>query len=237
MAEVHHVKLSRKALREPDEFQALTAQAAEWLRANQAAVAGALSAVVAVAAIVLGFNWYTGRQTEAAATRFSAAHALFDARKFGEAATEFANLSAEYPRTPSGKLAGLYRAHALARGADPASAATAYSEYLASDPPTPYLRQEALLGLGRSHEAGNDAAAALDAYREAAAIDGPFRTAAQLAEARLEEAAGDADKAKALYGEVVKAPDLDPETREMLTARFPSAAPPAAPPPADVPAE
>jgi len=59
MAEAKHYKITRKDLREPDEFQALTSQSADWVRAHQSAVVVAVSALVAVAAVVLGMNWYS----------------------------------------------------------------------------------------------------------------------------------------------------------------------------------
>jgi len=227
MAEAKHYKLTRKDLREPDEFQAFTTQAIDWIRENQSAVIGAVSTVVAIAAVILGVGWYSQRQTDAAAVRLQSAQALFDSKKFADAATEFGSVGSEYPRTPSGRLAGLYRGYALAAQPDPAGAAAAYAEYLAGTPATDYLRQEALLGLGRAREATGDARAATDAYQQAADIAGPFRTQAQLALARLEDAAGNGEKARALYTELLKAPDLDGESRQAITSRLPpSAIPP-----------
>jgi predicted negative regulator of RcsB-dependent stress response len=227
MAEAKHYKLSRKDLREPDEFQAITTQTVDWLRANQSAVVGAVSTILAIGAVVLGVGWYSGHQADAAAVKLQAAQTLFEQKKFAEAATEFADVSATYPRTPSGRLATLYRAHALAEEPDPAAAAAAYGEYLATTPPTDYLRQQALLGMAQAQEATKDTPAATQTYQQAADIDGPFRTQAQLALARLEEAAGAPDKARALYAEIVKAPDLDAETRQAISAKLPASAAPA----------
>jgi predicted negative regulator of RcsB-dependent stress response len=221
MAQADHFKISRKDLREPDAVQSFGVQVAEWYRANQSAVVGALSAALAVGALILGYSWYTQRQATTAAVRFQSAATLFDTKKFSEAANEFAAVSAEYGRTPSGRLAGLYRAHALAQQPDPTAAATAYGEYLASGPQTDYLRQEALLGLARAQEASNNQAAALDAYRQAAEIAGPFRTQARLGLAHLEEAAGNADKAQALYAELYQDQSLDADTRQTIEAKLP----------------
>src|SRR5262245_5672601 len=204
MAEAKHYRLTRKELRQPDEFQEITTQTVDWVRANQSVVVGVVSTIVAIGAVILGIGWYSARQADTAATRFQSAQTLFESKKYPEAATEFSSVAAEYPSTPSGKLATLYRARALAAQPDPAAAVTAYEEYLAGSPATDYLRQEALLGLGHTHEAAKDSAAAMDAYRKAADISGPFKTSAQLALARLEEAAGNTDKARALYVEVLK---------------------------------
>ncbi len=61
----------------------------------------------------------------------------------------------------------------------------------------------------------------MDAYRKAAELSGPFRTPAQLALARLEDAAGNTEKARALYVELLKAPDLDADSRQSIVGRLP----------------
>jgi predicted negative regulator of RcsB-dependent stress response len=228
MAEAKPLKVSRKALREPDEFQVLTTQAFDWIRENQSALIGIVSALIAVGAILIGVNWYGQRQADAAAARFTKAQSMFDEKKYADAAAEFDAVATAYPRTASGRLARLYRAHALAHQPDPAGASTAYADYLESNPPTDYLRQEALVGLGHTAEAKSDTNAAMDAYRQAIDAGGPFTTQARLALARLEEAAGNAEKARQLYADVLQSPDLDPETRQELSAKVPSPPPPPA---------
>jgi len=176
----------------------------------------------------MGISWYSARQADTASSRLAAAQQLFDAKKYAEAATEFGAVESDYSRTPSGKLAGLYKARALAAQPDNAAAVAAYNEYLNGSPATDYLRQEALIGLGRVQEAAKDNAAAMDAYGKAAETGGPFRTAAQLALARLEDAAGNTDKARALYVELLKAPDLDGDSRQYILTRLPPDAVPKA---------
>jgi predicted negative regulator of RcsB-dependent stress response len=237
MATANQYKVTRKALREPDEFQTLTTQAVDWARDNQSLVVSVVAGIVAVAAVVVGINWYSQRQADAAALQLQSAQGLFDAKKYAESAAEFAAVASTYPRTPSGRIAALYRAHALAEQPDPAGAATAYGEYLASSPATDYLRQEALLGLAHAKEATNDQEGARDAYRQATEIAGPFRTPAQLGLARLEEAAGHGDQARTLYTEALKSADLDADTRQAIAARVPGAAAAAEPAPPPDPAE
>src|SRR5262249_24415077 len=142
-------------------------------------------AVLAVAAVAGGVGWYRAQRAAAAATRFQSAADQFQAGKYAEAADAFGSLGADYGGTPYGRLAALYQGHALARKPDPAGAATAYSDYLARSPETEYLRQEALYDLPQAREASGDAKAAQDAYDQASAIDGPFRTDARIALARL----------------------------------------------------
>ena len=156
------IKLDRKALREPDEFQTLTKQVGKWVEANRTAVVAVVAAALALAAVAAGVSWYRTSQSAAAAVRFQAAHDDFQASRWAEAADAFAGLARDYPGTPYGRLASLYQGHALSRKPDPAAAATAYGEFLAGSPPTDYLRQEALLGLARAREVTGDAAGARD---------------------------------------------------------------------------
>jgi hypothetical protein len=223
MATSDHIKIDRKSLRQPDEFQHLTAQAADWVRANQTAVAGVVIGLIVLAVVGLGVGWYRARQAEAAAINFEAAHQQFTAGKFGDAASAFASLQQEYGSTPFGHLASLYRGHALARQGDAAGAVTAYSEYLAGAPRTDYLRQEALLGLARSQEAAGDVAAATQKFAEAAETPGPFRTEAKLAQARIAESGGDWDQAREIYTALLGEARPGTPLRAFLESKMPSA--------------
>ncbi len=198
------IKLDRKALREPDEFQTLTGQVAAWAQANRTLLLGVAGAAVAVAVVGAGVSWYRSRQAAAAAVRFQSAHEDFQASRWAEAAEGFASLGRDYAGTAYGRVAALYQGHALARTPDPAAATAAYAEFLAGAPATPYLEQEGLVSLARAREATGDAPGARQALEQAAAIEGPFRSDARLSLARLYEAAGEPDKAKDVYLALLK---------------------------------
>jgi hypothetical protein len=215
------IKLDRKALREPDEFQTLTTQLGAWAEANRTMLAAIVAAALAIAAVAGGVSWYRGRQEAAAAIRFQSAYTDFQASKWLEAADAFEALGHDYAGTSYGRLAALYQGHALARKPDPAAAATAYGEFLAASPPTEYLKQEALVGLADAREASGDAAGAREANEQAAAIDGPFRSDARLSLARLYEAGGQPDKAKELYLAVLK-DSPSGYARTVLEAKIPA---------------
>jgi predicted negative regulator of RcsB-dependent stress response len=215
------IKLNRKALREPDEFQTLTGQVGAWAQANATLLVGIAAAVLAVAAVAGGVSWYRARRADAAAAQFRTADAQFQGGHFAEAADAFRTLGRDYGGTPYGRLASLYEGHALARKPDPSGAAAAYSAYLASSPETEYLRQEALQGLGQAREAGGDAKGAQEAYEQAAAIDGPFQTDARVAVARLYEAAGQSDKAREVYLAILKDSPTG-SVRALLEAKIPA---------------
>ena len=216
-------------LRRPDEFHTLTNRAAAWVGGHRELTGGIALGVLVVAAVVLGISQYRSSQVDRAAESFRAAQATFTAGRFADAAAAFQAVTESYPRTPSGRLATLYRAHALARQGDAAAAATVYGEYLAARPATEYLRQEALDGLAHAREASQDAAGALESYTQAAALDGPYRAEALLGAARLQEAAGKPDAAREIYARLLKESQPDPDLRTLLLSKLPpgTEAPPA----------
>jgi tetratricopeptide (TPR) repeat protein len=225
-------KIRRKDLRQPDEFETLTGQALAWIETHRGLLLGAAGAVLAVALVVLAVNRARTSRNEAAAADFNAAHELLAAAKHEEAATAFEEVATKYPSAPFGHLARLYRGHALARRGDAAGAAAAYTEYLASDPPAAYLRQEALASLGRAKEASGDTAGALDAYTQAGAVEGPYRTDALLGAARMHERAGEADKAREIYARLL-AENPQGDLRPLLASKLPGSQPPASSGPAE----
>lgn len=235
MATSERVKIDRKSLRQPDEFQTLTTQAADWAQQHQSALIATAVALLVIALAAGGVAWWRARQAEAASIRFRAAHQAFEAARYPEAIASFASLGADYGSTPFGRLAALYRGHALARSGDAAGAATAYGEYLAAGPETEYLRQEALASLGRAREASGDAAAAREAFDEAAAMSGPFKIEAQLGQARLAEAAGDPERARTIYAAMLADAPAGP-LRAFLEAKAPVAPAPVAAAPQTAPA-
>jgi hypothetical protein len=226
MATTERVKIDRKALRQPDEFQALTTQAAEWAQRHQSTLVAVGVALVVIALAAGGFTWWRGRQNEAASIRFRSAHQAFEAARWADAAEGFQSVTRDFGSTPFAELAILYRGHALARSGDAAGAATAYEDYLGAGPETEYLRQEALTGLGRAREATGDTAAAQKAFEEAAATPGPFRIEARLGLARMAEAAGDTERARTIYAEMLADAPAGP-LRTFLEAKAPALAPPA----------
>jgi tetratricopeptide (TPR) repeat protein len=227
------IKIRRKALRQPDEFETLTGQAVNWAAANRGLVTAIVVALVVTGLAAVALGRLRAGERERASLAFRAAHTTFEAgNKYAEAADAFAALARDYPRTAYGRLAGLYRGHALARQGDAAAAATAYAEYLATSPDPPYLRQEALVGLGHAKEATGETTPALEAYVEAGTLEGPYRTDALLSAARLHEASGHADLAREIYSRLLKEasePDVKALILSKLSPGQPSSAPAAAP--------
>jgi len=218
---VKRIKIDRKALRQPDEFHTLSTQAAEWVRTHQPVAYGVLAAVVAIMLVVVLVGRIRTSHTQAAALDFRAAHSLFEAGKYADAARSFAGLADTYAGTPFGRLAALYRGHALIRQGDAAGAVTAYQGFLAGGVASGDLRQEGLMGLAYAREKSGDVAGALETYTQAGELAGPFRTQAQLAAARIDEAQGRTDQARSIYEQLLKT-DPDPDLRALLVTKLPA---------------
>jgi hypothetical protein len=217
------IKIRRKELRQPDEFETLTGRAVDWASENQVILAVAATAIIVAAAIVFGFSQWRAAQASRAAIEFDGAYQVFEAGRNKEAAEKFALVSDTYPRASSGRLARLYRAHALLREGQATAAAAAYDEYMTFGPPTPYLRQETLAALGHAREAAGDAPGALEAYRQASEIEGPFKQDSLLGVARLQEAAGRAADARAIYSDLLKTTS-DADLKAFLLTKVPAPA-------------
>src|SRR5207302_1241022 len=80
----------------------------------------------------------------------------------------------------------------------------------------------ALVGLARAKEAAGDTAGALDAYTQAGSLPGAYRDDALLSAARLEHAAGHAERAQAIYAGLLK-DAADPATKAFVAAKVPGA--------------
>lgn len=215
-----HEKLDRKALAAPDEFQVVSRSALDWANDHRNVIlagAGALLALGIVASVIASQR-QQGR--DAAAVAFSDAHKQFAASKFADAAGAFQKVATDRADTSFGRLAVLYRAHALARQGDAAGAASAYDAFLATHP-SDYLRQEALLGLANAKLAAGDQAGALTAYDQSRGLAGPFKTDAALGAARLQDSQGHADAARAIYLELLKDSGLDGATRASVLSKLP----------------
>ena len=102
------VKINRKALREPDEFQTLTQQAGEWAQGHRNLLLGVGAAVLGIAAVALTISWYRSHQAAAAGAEFQAALNDFEAVRFAPALEEFTTVGRDYPGTPFGRLSTLY---------------------------------------------------------------------------------------------------------------------------------
>jgi predicted negative regulator of RcsB-dependent stress response len=217
----HGGRIDRKALRQPDEFVTIVGRAGVWVREHQQTALAAAGGLVALGLVFGLVAWNSSRQQAQAAARFHEAYTAFRNDRFEEAGRGFAEVADTFGSSPFGRLARLYRGHALAHQQEESRAVTAYQEYLEDDPRAEYLQQIALTDMADAQELAGDAAAARTTYARAAALPGPFRRSAHLSEARLAMAAGDTEAAQAIYRDEL-ARGADGPLRAFLESQLPA---------------
>src|SRR5689334_25374027 len=94
------LKVRRKDLRKPDEFETLTGQAVDWAQKNRPIVFAVAGVAIVVALAALGIGRWRNSRNEAAATMFVNAQSAFAASNWTDAAARFADVAEEYPGAP-----------------------------------------------------------------------------------------------------------------------------------------
>src|SRR3989442_11585718 len=94
------LKIRRKDLRKPDEFETLTGQAVAWADEHRPVVYGVLAVAVVVLAGSLAIGRWRASRDDAAAVAFRSPQARFDEGKFQEAPPDFAYVVQRYPPPP-----------------------------------------------------------------------------------------------------------------------------------------
>jgi outer membrane protein assembly factor BamD (BamD/ComL family) len=197
-------KLTRKDLRQPDEFQTLSRQALQYVEQNRNAVMAALAAIIVVLIAVVAYRVISQSREASAATAYSEARALLTDKKYGEAAARFDDVANRYSGTSYGPLALLERGNALLLSGQAADAEAAYQRYIQSSPPTDYLRQLGHTRLAYAQEQLGKPGEAQQSFATAASEPGPFTAEALFGAARTAEAAGDGAKAKDFYAQLLE---------------------------------
>src|SRR5271163_4114790 len=160
-----HHKISRKELKQPDEFQSFVANAQEFLRTNLRQVIVSASIVLAAGALAVGIYYYEIHRDNIAGDRFYSAIGELNNKNYKAAEADFQN----------GQLD-------KARDALVAYVPDAKDDLFAS---------MAYEDLAVIYEKMGDLQKAQGAYAQAAAIPGPEQSRAQLQVARLMAAQGD----------------------------------------------
>jgi len=197
-------KIRRKDLRKPDEFITFTHTAVEFARANAGPMVAVAAAVGLLVVAATGLSIWRHMQESAANVAFVSARDLFAAEKFPQAQAAFERVANSYSHTGYGHLSLLYAADSALAASDYQKAAELYERFLAAGPDAEYLRQAALVRLGRAQAAIGKPDLATKTYKQAQEITGPFSGDALLGEAQAAEQLGDSSTATRLYREFIK---------------------------------
>ncbi len=217
-------ELSRKEIKQPDQFQAVAGEAASWLTGHRrtAVIAGAVLAVVLIAAVAV--SAYRERRAAGAAALLSEVYRTAggeisavplpglpgpffasDADRQKAVAQAAEKVLAGYPGTTQAALAALAKGDAHLRLGEFDAALAAYQVYLSTAKRNDSFRFSALEGLALAAEGKGDAAGALAGWvRFGAEVPGQSDRA-DLERARLLASSGKVDEARALLASF---PDL-----------------------------
>jgi tetratricopeptide (TPR) repeat protein len=213
----HRQRLTRKDLREPDEFVSLVEAAGDYVAAHLPRVIAGAVILFVVILVAVGLKLYFTHRDRAAATAFYQAGELYDQKDYKNAAPSFAALAADYPGTKLGRLALLYLGDTYLAQNQAAQARDSLRKFLDTDE-RPTFRQLALLQLGAAYESLGNLADARGAYAQAAAIEEGAQGWAELQHARLTLQLGDKPGAIEIYQRFLREHPFDPQRGTVIDA-------------------
>lgn len=223
-------KISRKELKQPDEFQSIFETAGLFFELHMTEVLLGLAAVIVVAALAFALYFYEVSQGRAASARFDQALSELQGGKYEAAEKALSSLANDEPHRAVGRLSNFYLAIAYLAQKEPAKARDMLQRYLAEDD-DPVFRGAALDDLAVTYEELGDYKQAEDTYRQAAKIEGPEQARAELGVARMQQKQGKRAEAIAAYNDFLTQHPYAPErTVVMETLAQLGVAPPAAAP-------
>ncbi len=223
-----HHRLTRKELREPDEFVSLVDAAGDYVIDHlPRVIAGAIGLLMLVL-LGVGLHLYSNQQEQAAAEAFSSAGNVYDQKDYKTASGQFATLAAEYSGTSLGRLALLYLGDDYLAQNQFAAARDALQKFVDADD-RPTFRQLALLQLGVTYQGLGNPAEARKAYEQAAGIKEGAQGRAELELARLTLRQGDKPGAIAIYQRFLREHPFDQERSVVTDALSQLGMAPAAP--------
>jgi tetratricopeptide (TPR) repeat protein len=231
-------ELSRKQIKQPDQFQVAAGEAASWLTGHRrtAVIAGGALAVVLVMALAVSLH--RERRSAGAAALLSEVYRSAggeisavplpglpgpffptDAARQKAVAQAAEKVLAEYPGTSQAALAALARGDAQLRLGQFDAAAASYQVYLGTARRNDSFRFSALEGLALAAEGKGDVAGALAGWTRLGAEVPGQADRADLERARLLAASGKIDEARSLlaaFSDTHKASALTGEAAEQL---------------------
>jgi len=217
MAAPSHRKLSRKELRQPDEFVSALERASEFAADNLPRIIAAVAALVVVIGIGAGYSFYRQHQQLLASDQFYRGINALSDKDYAAAAQNLSALAANSPRSNLGHLAHLYLATTYLAQHQPAKARAELNAFLTHSRQDQF-RQLAFVQLGVSDEMLGDYRDAHGAYAQAARLPGPQKANAQLSSARTLALMGDRKEAIAAYQRFLQENPYDEQSPVVVEA-------------------
>lgn len=169
-------KISKKKLKEPDEFITFTERAFLFVRKHLKEVVAGTSAVVAIVIALSLFQMWEKRKDAEAQAAFASAMEVYqkaasaygetEAQSFKEALGKLEEITKRFPRTRPGKLSYLFQGNLYLRQGSYDEAIKAFTAFLDKGGRERLLRAFATEGLAYAYEGKKDFAKALEYYRK-----------------------------------------------------------------------
>jgi tetratricopeptide (TPR) repeat protein len=228
MAVTSHRRVTRKALRRPDEFVTTLDRIGEFVEQNLTRVIIGAAGLAAAIAIALIGSFYSEHRQRIVSERFyQAINALSD-NDYHTAERRFSRLARKDSSVPLGRLAQFYLATGYLAQNQPAKARDALQNYLAGGG-SELFRQMALTQLGVSNEDLGYYRDAHAAYVQAAQLNGPEKERARIGAARTLALAGNRQGAIAAYQQFLRENPFTQQRAEVIEALAQMGAPPGPP--------
>ena len=195
-------RVTRKDLRQPDQFVTFTSRSVDFARKNTGPLLAGLSLIVVSVIGVWGWNFYRATQDRLASQQYSRALDLYHGGKYREALTELSQV-ASYRSPTYRSLSLLYQGSSYAALEDPKKAEDALKEFLSRERKDQLLRQVALMTLGYTQEKTGRCPEAAASFAEAEKLAGPFKEDALAAKARCSLQVGNYQEALRSYNQIL----------------------------------
>jgi len=196
-------RISRKDIRQPDQFMVKTGRFMELCRAHLRQLIIAGIAIGLVLGGVAAWELYERNRDNKARVAYNRALDAYEAGRFQEALTGFRKVES-HGSTPHGELAGLYIGNAQLALGQSKEAIKGLQDLTSRIAPGTLTGQLALLTLALAQEMANACDAALGSLEQVVASSGPFRQEALLAKARCSARVGQVENAIKTYREYLK---------------------------------
>jgi tetratricopeptide (TPR) repeat protein len=220
-------RISRKELKQPDEFQTFVSNAQEFLLNNLTQVIVSASIVLAAGALAVGIYYYEIHQDNIAGDAFYTAISELNSKNYKQAEADFQKLADNDSNREVGKLARFYLGSAYFQDGQLDKARDTLIAYV-PDAKDDLFASMAYDDLGVIYEKQGDLKKAQGAYAQAAAIAGPEQTRAQLQVAQVMARQGDKSGAIGAYTNFLTTNPFSPERQTVIEALAElGAAPPA----------
>ena len=179
-------KITKKKLKEPDEFISFTQQAYMFIQGHLRKIAVIAGVIVAIALAIIFYRMWENKKEAEADRKLSLAMEVYQkasssyqevpAAEYKSALAKFEEVIKEYPGTAAGKIAVLQKGNLHLKLGDFDEALKAYQAFLDKAGHEKLYRLFALQGMGYAYEGKKDYAKAVEAYQQVIDLGETFQS-------------------------------------------------------------